>query len=167
MVAVPSASEAAMRPAPSQVTEVTGCGAGSRAVSAREARFHVRTSASELPAASVAPSGLNATALTHVVALARLPSALALTAPPGPVPGVSFHSHTLESRLEAASSRPSGANATPLTVAAGPFSVAARAAGGAGRGAPVRVHSRTASSAPPAASVRPSGLNATDSTAPD
>ena len=74
---VPSASPAASRPVPSQASEVTGCGAGSVAVSARVARFHTSTLASEVPAATTVPSGLNATAFSQFTAPARVPSGMA------------------------------------------------------------------------------------------
>ena len=51
---VPSASPDATRPGPSQATEVTGCGRGSVAVSARVAVFQTSTLASDVPAAMVA-----------------------------------------------------------------------------------------------------------------
>ena len=49
--AVPSASAAATRPAPSQATVVTGCGSAMVAVSARVAVFQTSTRASDVPAA--------------------------------------------------------------------------------------------------------------------
>ena len=52
-------------PAAAQASEVTGCGWGSVAVSARVARFHTSTSSSLLPAAMDVPPGLNATAFTQ------------------------------------------------------------------------------------------------------
>ena len=74
---VPSASEAAIRPWPSQVTEVTGCGWASVAVIARVARFHTSTLAPEVPSASDRPSGLKATVFAQSVAPASVPSLVA------------------------------------------------------------------------------------------
>ena len=51
MEAVPSASAAATRPAPSQATVVTGCGSAMLAVSARVPVFQTSTRASDVPAA--------------------------------------------------------------------------------------------------------------------
>ena len=85
---VPSASPAASRPVSSHASEVTGCAQGSVAVSARVARFHTSTLASEVPAATVLPSGLNATAFSQFTAPVRVPSG---TAWPPPM----RHSHSL------------------------------------------------------------------------
>ena len=47
---------------------MTGCGCGSVAVSERVDRFHTRTLASAVPAATDVPSGLNATAFSQFTA---------------------------------------------------------------------------------------------------
>src|SRR5215469_2661212 len=152
IVALPSASAAATRFAPSQATEVTGCGAGTLAASACEATFHTSTLPSEVPAATMLPSGPNDTAFVQFAAPLRVPSATAVTdvaagfaaflalpvvavpvaLAPGLAPdlapdlaGATFHSHTFASWLVAASSPPLE-NATPLTMLAGPDSVPAR-----------------------------------------
>ena len=48
----------------------------------------------------------------HEVAASKNPSGRAAAPPRAPLAGAIFHCHTLESSLEAASSRPSGLNAT-------------------------------------------------------
>ena len=119
---VPAASVDTMRSGPSQVTEVTGWASGSVADSARVAMFHTSTLASEVPAARLCPSGLNATALTQFVAPVKVPSGTALPDCPAARAAPSRHNHTFLSRLDAARSRPSGLNATPETCMAGPVS---------------------------------------------
>ena len=122
---MPSATLDTIRFWPSQVTEVTGWVSGSVAVSALVAMFHTSTLASDVPAARLLPSGLNATVLTQFVAPVSVPSGTALPGLPLPVPApapASRHSHTFLSRLDAASSLPSGLNVTPETCMAGPVS---------------------------------------------
>src|SRR5215471_10327241 len=152
---VPSASPDPISPGRYQATEVTGCVCGSVAVSARVARFHTSTLASDVPAARDRPSGLNATVLAQFVAPVSAPSGLARPPP-------SFHSHTFMSWLAAASIRPSGLNATPETKEAGP--VSGVPGSGTWRAGLATFHSKTVPPAVPAASVLPSGLNAIDST---
>ena len=83
--------------------------------------FHSRTVSSALPAASVFPSGLNATDCTYPFApVSGLPNGL------GEAGSVTFHSRTVSSALPAASVFPSGLNATEYTVLAGPVSRASR-----------------------------------------
>src|SRR5215469_14825125 len=79
IVALPSASEAATRFAPSQATEVTGCGAGTLAASACEATSHTSTLPSAVPAATMLPSGPNDTAFVQFAAPLKVPSATAVT----------------------------------------------------------------------------------------
>ena len=74
---------------------------------------------------------------------------------------VTFHSHTLWSWLPAASVRPSGLNATEVTMLGRAGQRLAQRRRGAGTDT---FHSRTVLSALPAASAAPSGLNATDCT---
>ena len=156
---VPSAAAAAIRPGPSQVTDVTGGGCGSCAVTRRVARLHTSTLAPDVPAASDRPSGLNATEFTQSPAPVSVPSGTAR-------PAVTRHSQTLRSLLEAASSLPSGLNATPETESAGPFNgirgSTAGAAPAARAAAPGTDHSQVVPALVPAASVRPSGLNVTE-----
>ena len=79
------------------------------------ARFHSQTLRSELPAARVCPSGLNATEVTVSVGPFRgRPSGV------GRAGLARFHSQTLWSELPAARIRPSGLNATEKTAFMGP-----------------------------------------------
>src|ERR1700722_15759817 len=150
---VPSAPAATTRPAPSQATDVTGCGCGSVAVIFRVLMLHTSTLATDVPAASDWPSGLNATVFAQLVAPVSAPSGTARSA-------ATRHSQTLKSLLDAASSCPSGLNATPETEAPGPRN--GIPASGTGAPSADRCHSQTVPTSVPAASVRPSGLNATE-----
>ena len=76
---------------------------------------HSRTVSSALPAASMVPSGLNATDSTYPAApVSGRPSGL------GEAGSAMSHSRTVSSALPAASIVPSGLNATEYTVLAGP-----------------------------------------------
>ena len=83
--------------------------------------FQSRTVSSALPAASVLPSGLNATDCTYPAApVSGLPSGA------GCAGSARSHNRTVSSALPAASVLPSGLNATEYTVFAGPVSRASR-----------------------------------------
>ena len=105
------------------------------------------------------PSGLNATALSQLVAPASVPARTA--SDPFLVTFLTVHSQTFRSWLAAASVRPFGLNATPNTGPPGPvsgmcgYSVAADG---------VTFHSAIVPSEVPAASTWPSALNATEFT---
>src|ERR1700733_2913242 len=155
---VPSASPVIRCPAPSQASEVTGCGWGSSSVSRQPDTCHTCTSPSLLPAARPAPSGLNATALTQSVApVSGGPADRGRPPPP------TRHSHTFLSCDPAESRPPSGLNATEYTGPAGPSSGEPSAAGRAGSRTS---HTPTRPAVLPAASIAPSGLNATACTFP-
>jgi hypothetical protein len=88
------------------------------AVSARVATFHTSTLASDVPAATVLPSGLNATPATRLRGPVSGPPPNGL----GEAGSETFHSRTLLSALPAASVLPSGLNATDSAYPVAPAS---------------------------------------------
>src|SRR5580704_343849 len=153
----PSAPPVVRRFSLFQASDVMMSGSGSVPIRLPVARFQRRTVLSLLPAAKVAPFGLNATAFTKSVAPV---SGARRTGRTG---SETFHSHTLLSWLPAARVSPLGLKATLVTIFAGPVRGAPSITGCCGS---ATFQSRTIVSAYAAAKIRPSGLNVTASTAP-
>src|ERR1700685_667716 len=153
----PSAPPVTRRFALSQTSDVMMPGSGSVPISLPVARFQRCTASSLLPASTVVPFGLNATAFTQSVAPLSGASRIGRTG------SVTFHRHTSSSRLPTARVSPFGLKATLRTVFAGPASGAPSPTGPRGSATFQR---RTILPAYPAAKIPPSGLNATASAAP-